>query len=187
MHAPSGNAMQAHIRAISRKRPTNIRDTILLQRRVIPTQNKGPLIMPSGGRVRRGAVLGLRLAAQGGDSLAQRWMGHKQTAQPVADTAGNTERRHLVRQGLRMCAGQALQGGDHLFPPRQARPAGIGAELSSPAEPHHDGAGEDAQHQFGDDGGDPERRAVAALGLEHHTVHQMTDRDRKITKVFTTP
>lgn len=36
-----------------------------------------------------------------------------------------------------------------------------------------------AQHQFGDDGRDPEGRTVSALGLEHHPVDQMTDDPRQ--------
>src|SRR3569623_3785092 len=117
----------------------------------------------------RGPVT-LALRAQRGNALAERRMGHEQPLQTVLESAGNTERRQLLGQRLGMGPGETLQRRDHLLASRQKGTAGVGAELAIAAEPHHDDAGEYAQHQLGDDSGDPERRAVAALVLAYHPV-----------------
>ena len=63
--------------------------------------------------------------------------------------------------------------------PASVRAAGVGAELAMPREPHHDHAGENAEHQLRDDHGDEERRAVAALGLEHDAIDDVADDARQ--------
>jgi hypothetical protein len=74
---------------------------------------------------------------------------------------------------------QCLQCRDHLAARGQGGGTGIGPELALPAEPHHDDGRQNAQHQLGNDGRDPERRTVTSLGLEHHAVHKVPDDPRK--------
>ena len=87
---------------------------------------------------------------QGFNALIQRRVSHEQSCKTVA--AGDAESGDLFRQGgLFVIDLQPLQRGDHLLPPGQARAARIGAELALAREPHHDDAGQYAQHQLRDD------------------------------------
>jgi len=51
----------------------------------------------------------------------------------------------------------------------------IRSELTAPRKPHDDGAGEDAEHDLGDDGGHPVADAEAALVLQHHAINHEAD------------
>src|SRR3569623_613059 len=112
----------------------------------------------------RGPVT-LALRAQRGNALAERRMGHEQPLQTVRESAGDTERRQLIGQRLGMGPGETLQRRNHLLASRQTGTPGVGAYFARASEPLHDYAGDYAQHQLGDDGCDPKRRAVAALVL----------------------
>ena len=74
-----------------------------------------------------------------------------------------------------MCRLQPLQRRDHFLAAGKRRPASIGTELAPAAEPHDDDAGQHRQNDLGDDGGDPEPDAVAALIFQDDAVDDMTD------------
>ncbi len=100
-------------------------------------------------------------------------MRHEQALQPVPHTATDAERRHLVGQRCAVAGLQGLECANHAAGSGQIRATGIGTELTLATEPHHDRAGQDTEHQLGNNAGHIECRSVAALGLEHHLVHQM--------------
>ena len=70
---------------------------------------------------------------------------------------------HRLRQSRRLVRDfQPLQRADHLLAAGQLRPARIGAEFALTAEPHHDDAGQDAQHELRGDRRDPVTDAWAS-------------------------
>ncbi len=84
---------------------------------------------------------------------------------------------HLHRHALFRT--QALQRGDHRAGAGQVGAGGVGAELAAAREPHDDDAGEDAEHQFGEDGRDEVADARAVLVLQDGLVDEVAEDPRE--------
>ena len=104
-------------------------------------------------------------------------MAHEHPRQALFEAAVDAESRHGVRHVNRQAlfGAQALQGADHGRGAGKLRTGFVSPELTLAREPHDDGAGQEAQDQFGEDGRDVVGNAAALIVLEHHLVDKVAD------------
>ena len=108
-------------------------------------------------------------------------MAHEHASQALLDAAVDTEGsqgvRHVYRQALLRT--QALQGADHCAGAGQAGAGFVCAEFAFAREPHDDGAGQEAQYQFGEDRRHVVGDALACFVLENNLVDEVADDSRE--------
>ena len=92
-------------------------------------------------------------------------MAHEEPPETTDNTAfRDAERRELLRQRL-MGALQPLERLNHVLATGELRTAPIRAELTLTREPRHDDAGEQPEHDLGEEHRDEVRRAAAVSGM----------------------
>ena len=104
-------------------------------------------------------------------------MAHEHPRQALFEAAVDAESRHGVRHVNRqtLLGAQALQGADHCRGAGELRTGFVSPEFTFTREPHHNGAGEETQDQFGEDGRNVVGNAAALVVLEHHRVDKVAD------------
>lgn len=108
------------------------------------------------------------------DSLFQRRVRHEQT--PDLAFVRRCQSSNLVWQMRRfILLLQPPQRSNHLVPSGNLRTAGIRAEFTLTAEPHHDNRGKDTQHHLSDQAGHKISWPVPFFRFENGAIDDMAD------------